>query len=346
MVTRLTVRQVEVEIRQRDLALERADIALEGLGDHDRLLENLLLHVMAIIALLDPRGRGAGFDDLAVDGLVGAVVDLDLVALDDGPVALLEIGDFLGQRRQRQRVRTEVILTLAIADGQRRAHARTDDLVWIILEQESDGKGPMETRQNGRNRLGRRLAALHFARDQVRNHFTVGLAQEFAAIGQQLIPQRLEILDDAVVDQRDRPRDVGMGIVDRRRAVRRPAGVRDTGVAVQLCSGQLARQIVQLAFGSATFELSIMHGADAGRVITAIFQALQAVEQALSHDLATDDPDNSAHSTSCPFWPAAEPESGRPSRQIPFARRARSQARPPRHSSSRPNRRRRSRRRR
>src|SRR4249919_1937088 len=35
-------RQVEIEIGKRDLALEWADIALESLGNHDRLLENLL----------------------------------------------------------------------------------------------------------------------------------------------------------------------------------------------------------------------------------------------------------------------------------------------------------------
>ena len=40
---------------QRDLALERANVALESLGDHDRLLENLLLHVVRVIALLDRR---------------------------------------------------------------------------------------------------------------------------------------------------------------------------------------------------------------------------------------------------------------------------------------------------
>ena len=48
-----------------------------------------------------------------------------------------------------------------------------------------------------------------------------------APVGDQLVAQRLEILDDAVVDQRDRPDDVRMGVADGRRAMRRPAGVGD-----------------------------------------------------------------------------------------------------------------------
>jgi hypothetical protein len=48
------------------------------------------------------------------------------------------------------------------------------------------------------------------------------------------------------VNQRDRPGDVWMGVVDGRRAMRRPAGVGNTGVAVQLGSGQFPREIVQL----------------------------------------------------------------------------------------------------
>ena len=71
----------------------------------------------------------------------------------------------------------------------------------------------------------------------------------------QLVAQRLEILDDAVVDQRHRPDDVRVGIADRRRAVRRPAGVGDAGDAVQRLGRQLAREIVELALGPAALEL-------------------------------------------------------------------------------------------
>ena len=67
--------EILVHGRQRDLALERAEVGGEGLGDHDRLLEYLLLHEMGVIALVGGRVRGAGGDDLALDRLVGAVED-------------------------------------------------------------------------------------------------------------------------------------------------------------------------------------------------------------------------------------------------------------------------------
>ncbi len=89
------------------------------------------------------------------------------VAPDDRPVAFFEIGDALGPRRQRKRVRAEVILALAIADGQRRAHARADDQVGMVAEQEGDGEGAVKARQHGRDRILRRRAALDLARDQM-----------------------------------------------------------------------------------------------------------------------------------------------------------------------------------
>ena len=100
---------------------------------------------------------------------------------DDRPVALVEIGDPLGQRRQRQRVRAEIILALAIADGQRRAHARADDQVGMVAEQDGDGEGAVQARQHGRDRVLRRRAALDLAGDQMGDDFAVGLALEVAA---------------------------------------------------------------------------------------------------------------------------------------------------------------------
>ncbi len=168
-----------------------------------------------------------------VDRAVFAVENLDPLAPHRRPVALLEIGDALGPRRDRERVGAEVILAVAIADGQRRALPRADDQVGMVAEQEGDGEGALETGQHRGNRLFRRRPALDLARDQMSDDLGVGLAAELAALGDQLVAQRLEILDDAVVDQRHRPDDMRMGIADRRRAMRRPARVRDPGGAVQ-----------------------------------------------------------------------------------------------------------------
>src|SRR5438067_8165434 len=123
----------------------------------------------------------------------------------------------------------------------------------------------------------------------------IGFALELSALGNQLVAQRLEILDDPVVDQRDVPDDVRVRIPDRRRAVGRPARVRNAGDTVQRLLGQLVREIVELALGAPPLELAPFDRADAGRVITAIFEPLEPVEQPLRDIAGTDDPNNSTH---------------------------------------------------
>ena len=101
-----------------------------------------------------------------------------------------------------------------------------------------------------RDRVLRRRAALDLARDEVADDLGVGLALELAALGDQLVAQRLEVLDDAVVDQRDAADDVRVGVADGRRAMRRPARVGDAGAAGQRLRRELAREIVELALGA------------------------------------------------------------------------------------------------
>ena len=111
----------------------------------------------------------------------------------------------------------------------------------MVAEQEGDGEGADEPRQHRRDRILRRRAALDLARDEVADDFGVGFAFERAPFGDQLVAQRLEILDDAVVDQRDRPDDVRVGVADGRRAMGRPARVGDAGGAVRAARAASSR---------------------------------------------------------------------------------------------------------
>jgi hypothetical protein len=69
----------------------------------------------------------------------------------------------------------------------------------------------------------------------------------------------------------------------------------DADVAVQRVRLELAGKIVELPFGAPPRELSMVDRADAGRVITAIFEALEPVEQPLRDITRSDNSDNSAH---------------------------------------------------
>src|SRR5439155_7926553 len=97
------VGEAEVHVRQRHFLLERPQVGSQRLRHDQRLLENLLLHEMTVIALLDQPARRTGLDDVALYLLIGTVVDGGAVMADRRPIALLEIGYPLRERRQSKR---------------------------------------------------------------------------------------------------------------------------------------------------------------------------------------------------------------------------------------------------
>jgi hypothetical protein len=100
------------------------------------------------------------------------------------------------------------------------------------------------------------------------------------AAREQLRTEIDKVLDDAVVNYRDRARFVRMRILFGRAAVRRPSRVPDSDVALQRRVGQQVAKIFELAFGAANLELAtIDDGCDSGRVVAAILQAGQSSEQ-------------------------------------------------------------------
>src|SRR3546814_8454060 len=70
--------------------------------------------------------------------------------------------------------------------------------------------------------LLRGCALLHQFAHQMGDDLRIGLAVEHAAPRRQFLAQRLEILYDAVVDQRHFLRGVGVGVASRRRAMGGP----------------------------------------------------------------------------------------------------------------------------
>src|SRR5215210_1495537 len=129
----------------------------------------------------------------------------------------------------------------------------------------------------------------------MRHDLAISFGQELAAIGDQFVAQRLEILDDAVVDQGHRSGDVRMRVADGRRAVRRPARVCDADGPAERVRVELGGQIFELALGPPALQPAAVDGADARRVIAAILEALQAIEQPLRDSGIPCNADDSAH---------------------------------------------------
>ena len=129
---------------------------------------------------------------------------------------------------------------VAEADRERRALARADQKILLAGKQEREREGAAQPRQRRLDRGDRRSAALHLLGDQMRDDFGVGLGCEFGALAFQLAPQLAEILDDAVMHDRELFGGVRMRVVLGRPAMRRPAGMADADGADE----RLARQPV------------------------------------------------------------------------------------------------------
>src|SRR5947209_19342700 len=134
----------------------------------------------------------------------------------------------------------------------------------MIAEQNSDRERTDQPRQHCRYRILRRCVALDLASDQMADHLGIRLAFELPALGNQFVPQRLEVLDDAVVDQRDRPDDVRVRVADGRRSMCGPTRMRDPGRATEWMLGELVSQIVELALRAPPLKFAVVDRADAG----------------------------------------------------------------------------------
>jgi hypothetical protein len=225
-------------------------------------------------------------------------------AVEADVVAVLQIGDLLGEGADRQGVRAEIHLALAPADHQRAAVAGTEDDPVLALDQHGQGIGPAQPVQHRLEGVQRIASGREALVDQMGHHLGVGLALKHMAGGLQFGLQLGEVLDDAVVHQRHPPGLVRVGVFGVGGAVGGPAGVadadrRDAGGAGQGIGGQHRLQLRDLALGATPGSAAVDHRGDASGVIAAVLQPLEAVDQAGNRRALAGDADDPAHAV-CP----------------------------------------------
>ena len=137
------------------------EIVRQRVRDHLRLLVDFLFHEMPVIALVDHEGGAERLLALALDRRAVHVEDLRLDCGARRPSRHLQIGDRVGEGRQRDGVGAEEHLALAVADRQRRAVAGADDQVLVALEHDGQRKGALQPLQriDARPRRARRPCA-------------------------------------------------------------------------------------------------------------------------------------------------------------------------------------------
>ena len=205
-------------------------------------------------------------------------------------------------------------------------------------EDDAQREGAVQPLERGGGRLLGRHALGQVEIDQLRHHLGVGVAFEALAGGGQFRLQFRVILDDAVMHHRHARGGVRVGVALVGNAVRGPAGVADADAAGQRVGLQQRFQIGQLALGAAALDPAIHQGGDAGRVIAAIFQPTQSLDQRRGDLALANDADDAAHvrlllettEFTCPrpCRRASSRGSGRPSPKVPSGWRASPPGRP------------------
>jgi len=256
---------------------------------------DLLFHEVPVIALLhQSRGGGHGAHS-PLHRCAARIEDQRLIVVDGDVVALLQIGDAVGERPDRQGVGADEHLALAITDHQRTAAPRAHDQGVVALHQHADGVGAGQAGEGGLQRRERRLSGLDLAVDQVGDDLGVGVAGEYPALRDQFALQFGEVLDDPVVHDCHPARDLGVGVAGGGRAVGGPAGMADAGETGQRLCAQGVLQGADLAGRAAPVQPASLDGRHARRIIAAVFQPPQAVDQPLRDRGLADDANDAAH---------------------------------------------------
>ena len=141
----------------------------------------------------------------------------------------------------------------------------------------------------------------------MRDDLGVGLGGELRAVLLQLVAQLAEILDDAVVDDRDPLGRMRMRVVLGRPAMRRPAGVADADVARSGSRAAALPRLLSLPSARRRSSCAAFERRDAGGVVAAIFEPLQRIDQLVRDRPSPENSDDAAHAVNVPASESERP---------------------------------------
>ncbi len=243
----------------------------------------------------------------ALNGVAVKVGQLDAGQGQDGHIA---VGQEIHVARVVQDARNiggHKGLALAHTDDHRRTEPRGNDLVRFEGRQDAQSKGPGEPLDGAAdghfksNRLAGRIRVQLNLLDEVGNDLGVGLGDEFVALRDEFALQIEIVLHNAVVDYDHAAGAVavGVGVLFRGASVRGPARVADAEGALDRMLAQNLFQVAELARSATDLKRGAgraAHG-DACRVVAAVFEAPQPLDDDGNYLLGTDITDNAAHAT-------------------------------------------------
>ena len=290
-----------------------ADAPFQGAAQHLGLFEDLLLHVVAVVALAGVVNGNLHLDGRADDRLVLKIPHGDFIGLDFDQVALLQDDEAVGDRAQRQHVGGDVVLANALAHHQGAAHPGGDDAAGIVARHDGERVGALQPIHRRTYRINQGAPGGTMEVDEVGDGLGIRLRGKGVARLHQLGPQGVGVFDDAVVGYADSPvRLMGVSVHFMGRPVGGPTGVGDAGAAGQGGAVQVIDQIAHLSGAAAHLHRTarLGHDADSRRVVAPVLKPLQPLQQN-GNDVAVRDRANQpAHGRTLPETSSA----GRPTR--------------------------------
>ncbi len=232
---------------------------------------------------------------------------LDSIGAHHRDLTVFQIDHFAGPVQNGDDIRGHHVLTVTDTHNQRWALSEGDDGLGLPLTHRNNRILTDESGHHLENPFTQRPG---FSAEQLGDEFGVGVRGQFDPVLEKFPPQRGVVLQDSVVDHRDRSRRIhlGVGVGLGRGAVGRPAGMADSGGSMERAVvGQLF-EIPELALGAKDLNaVSAWHGHPGG-IITAVFEPPQAIEDDRHHLVGADIADDSTHTSP----PRGFPRSMRP----------------------------------
>ena len=292
----------EVELFKREVQLVDGqrpvhETSRQRVADDAGLLVDLFQHEVGVAALLGHVEVPIHVRHLGLERLAARVVERHGVRRELRHLAV-------GQHRHVARavdhgddVAGHVGAVLGEAHHERRVLARRHDGAGLPVARDRDGVGTDQAL--GRLAHGlQKVAALGKALlHEVRDDLGVGLARERMPAPLQLLAQLGEVLDDAVVHDGHASVAGGVGMRVRlaRAAVRGPARVADAARARKAERFDEARQPAHLALAVHDFKLAALLHGDTRRVVAAILEARQPLDEDALHGTMPGVSNDSAH---------------------------------------------------
>ncbi len=196
-------------------------------------------------------------------------------------------------------VGAEEVLALAQTDDERRVPTGADDDAWTVLVHDEQGECAVEARDHALHGECQVAGLLEDVADHEGRHLGIGLARELGPRIQKLLLQLGEVLDDAVVDERELAvvAEVRVRVAIGGAAVRCPASVADAGVAVgERLVAQVLRQDAEFAGALTRAHVAFVgEDGDAGRVVAPVLEPLETAEEHVDRTVRADVTHDSTH---------------------------------------------------